>query len=267
MANLVFPQLSSGAMAQYPIRKRMFIRTIKNVLADGSMLVAQDLGSRQIVWTLNYQHLTGDEVQYLQDHFEACSGQLRSFLYLDPTDNLLSYSADLTQPCWAIGAGLLLESGVADPNGGTSAFRITNSSAVVQSIAQTVAGPAGFQYCFSVYVASASGETLTLTRSNVNGGQSTFFKAAPNWLRAVSSGSLPGDELGLTVAVSLEPAQTISVFGPQLEPQFEPSQFRSTFSSAGLYPNAHWAVPELIFTPDGPNSFSTSFSIETSTRG
>jgi len=101
-------------------------------------------------------------------------------------------------------------------------------------------------------------------RSSANAQQTDVFPVGQNWSRITSSGALNDTGTGLSVAISLAAGQSISLFGPQLEPQFAPSRYRATYSSAGLYPNAHWAVPELVFTAQGPNLFSTSFSIETS---
>jgi hypothetical protein len=266
MANLIFPQLSSGAMAQYPIRKHATIRTIKNLLADGSMLVAADPGAGRLVWTLTYINLPAADMHSLQSHFEACSGPFRAFTFLDPTDNLLAYSADLTQPSWVFPAGVTIMTGAPDPMGGTSAFTLTNASAVTQQISQTLAAPANFQYCFSAYLSSLSTATCSLTRSSAGASESNAFEIGPNWSRISSSGALSDTGVGLTVGVNLAPAQSISLFGPQLEPQMAPSRFRSTYSNAGLYLNAHWAVPQLVFTAEGPNLFSTSFSIEASVR-
>ena len=114
MANLIFPQLSSGAMAQYPIRKQATIRTVKNLLADGSMFVAADPGAGQTVWTLTHVNLVVVDMQALQSHFEACGGMFRPFTFLDPTDNLLTYSADLTQSSWLTPAGVTIETGLPD---------------------------------------------------------------------------------------------------------------------------------------------------------
>ncbi len=136
-------------MAQYPIRKRVLIRTIKNLLADGSMFVAADPGASQLVWTLNYVDLSTVDMEMLLSHFEACSGQLRAFTFLDPTDNLLTYSSDLTQPSWITPAGINIETGLPDPNGGAAAFRLTNASAATLQISQTLPAPVDFQYCFS----------------------------------------------------------------------------------------------------------------------
>jgi hypothetical protein len=265
MANLIFPQLSSGAMVQYPISKRTTIRTIKNLLPDGTMLVASDPGAGQLLWTLTYENLPVIDMQALQAHFEACSGPFRAFTFLDPTDNLLTYSADLTKPSWSIPAGVTIEAGMPDPTGGTVAFLLTNGSAATQQISQTLAAaPVNFQYCFSVYISSASGGTCTLTRSSANAQQANDCQVGQNWSRVSAAGVLQETGIGLTVGVNLSSGQSISLFGPQLEPQLAPSRFRPTYSTSGLYSNAHWAVSELVFTAEGPNLFSTSFSIETS---
>lgn len=264
MPNLIFPQLSSGALAQYPIRKVNTIRTIKNILADGSMLVAQDPGAGLLVWTLIYVNLPPTDMSALQSHFEACGGALRAFTFLDPTDNLLTYSADLTQQSWVTPTGVSIVSGLPDPAGGTAAFTVTNSGAAPQQIVQTLAAPVNFQYCFSLYAASANGGTCTLIRSSANAQQTNVFQVTQNWTRLSSSGVLNDTGTGLSVAISLAVGQSVSLFGPQLEPQFVPSRFRPTYANSGLYTNAHWTSPELVFTAEGPDLFSTSFSIETS---
>jgi hypothetical protein len=264
MADLTFPQLTSGALVQYPIRKSNTVRTIKNILADGSMLVAQDPGAAQLVWTLSYVDLSASDANALQAHFEACGGPLRAFTFLDPTANLLLYSADLTASSWATPTGIAIETGLPDPLGGNAAFSLTNAASAPQPIVQTLAVPAGYQYCFSVYAVSTNGGTCSLLRSSANAQQTNQYPLAQQWSRILSSGKLDDSGAGLSVAISLAAGQTVSLFGPQLEPQLLPSRFRPTYSSAGVYPNAHWAMAELVFTADAPNLFSTSFSIETS---
>lgn len=264
MANLFFPQLSSGAMAQYPIRKRSRIRTVKNLLPDGSMFVAADPGASQIVWTLNYTSLPEIDMQALQNYFGACAGSLRGFTFLDPADNLLTFSADLTQTSWAVPAGITIASSVSDPFGGTGAVTLVNTTAAEQQITQTLAMPVSYQYCFSTYVLSTGVATCVLNRSSANANESNSYQVGPAWCRISSSGVLTDSGAGYTVGISLAPSQSLSIFGPQLEPQFEPSRYRATYSQSGLYPNAHWAISELSFTAQGPSLFSTSFSIETS---
>jgi hypothetical protein len=265
MANLTFPQLSSGVLAQYPIRKVTTIRTIKNILADGSMLVAQDPGAGQLIWTLSYVALDPTDMSALQAHFEACGGPFRAFTFLDPTDNLLTYSADLTAPSWLTPAGVTIETGIPDPFGGSAAFHVTNGGSATQQIIQTLpAAPVNFQYCFSVYAASTDGGTCSLIRSSSNAQQTNICPVGPQWSRILSSGFLNDTGVGLSVEISLAAGQSVSLFGPQLEPQVAPSRFRPTYSSSAVYPGAHWAVSELLFKAEAPSLFSTSFSIETS---
>ena len=265
MASLIFPQLSSGALAQYPIRKTNKIRTIKNILADGSILVAQDPGAGQLVWTLSYVALQPIDMNALQAHFEACGGPLRAFTFLDPTDNLLTYSADLTKSPWLIQPEVTIEPNMPDPFGGIGAFYVTNGGSAPQTIIQTLtAAPVNFQYCFSVYAASASGGTCSLIRSSAAAQQTTVCPVQPLWSRISSGGVLDDTGVGLSVGIDLAPGQSLSLFGPQLEPQFTPSRFRPTYLSSGVYISAHWTAGELVFTADAPNLFSTSFSLETS---
>jgi hypothetical protein len=233
-------------------------------MADGSMLVAADPGAGQLAWTLSYTALPSPDVNALVAHFEACRGPFRAFTFLDPTDNLLINSADLTQPSWITPSGVTIEKGASDPLGGDAAFYVTNGGSAAQQIVQLLPAPVYFQYCFSVYVASPNGGTCRLIRSSANAQQTTVCPVATHWSRISSSGVLNDTGTGLLVAINLAAGQSLSLFGPQLEPQFAPSRFRPTYSNGGVYLNAHWAVPELVFTADAPNLFSTSFSIETS---
>lgn len=234
-------------------------------MADGSMLVAQDPGAGQLVWTLSYVALQPADMDALQAHFEACGGPLRHFTFLDPTDNLLTNSAELTQPPWITPATVTVESGMPDPMGGSQAFYVTNGGSAPQQIVQTLsAAPVNFQYCFSVYAASPSGGLCSLTFSSANAQQTNVNLVRPQWSRISLSGALNDTGIGLSVAISLAAGQSLSLFGPQLEPQFAPSRFRPTYSNGGVYTTAHWAAGELVFTADALNLFSTSFSIETS---
>jgi hypothetical protein len=263
MASFTFPQLSSGALVQYPIRKGISIRTVQNICADGSILVAADPGAGRMLWTLSYVNLVASDVSMLQTHFESCSGPLHAFTFLDPTDNLLVYSADLTAVSWNLPPTVTLESGLPDPAGGNRAFKMTNAGAAAQQIMQTVsAAPANYQYCFSIYASSASAGVCSLIRSSSNDQQSGVYQVGGAWSRIVSSGHLNDISNGLSVAISLDAGQSVLLFGPQLEPQLAPSRFRPTYSQAGIYPNAHWAVQELVVTAQAPNLFSTSFSID-----
>jgi hypothetical protein len=264
-----FPQLSSGASAQYPIAKSRFIRTIQNVMADGSFYAATDPGAGQMQWQFSYSDLSFADVIALQEFFDACAGPVRSFTFIDPTGNMLVESVDFTRAPWQPMIGLItFQRGPADPMGGSGAFVATNDSQIAQEISQSLTVPANYQYCFSVYVSSAQSSTITLTRVGTTPGETVTYQIGPQWTRLVSSGQLQRDQsTQLTVAIGLAPGQQVSIYGPQLEAQRAPSCYRATSSVGGVYSNAHWAVEELPIVAQAPNLYSVSFTIEAALQG
>ena len=263
MASLYYPQLLSGALAQYPIRKTRLVRTIKNVLQDASMILFSDAGGERLIWQLSYRDLSEVDSDRLQAHFNACSGPFHSFTFIDPTDNMLISSSDLTAAVWQTSSLITIASNATDPQGGSDGFLLTNTGESNQEISQTLDVPADYQYCFSAYVLSAERSGLTLVRRGASVEESTIVPIGPSWTRAVSSGQLNDGGTSFSVAISLAAGQQVTVYGVQLEAQIAPSGYRPTAQVGAIYSNAHWAVDQLIVTAEAPNLFSTAFSIET----
>lgn len=263
MANLFFPQLTSGAIAQYPIQKSKVFRTVKNVLGDGGMLLYSDPYGTRLSWELRYAELSGADIQALQSHFTACGGPYRAFTFIDPTENMLNYSTDLTTPAWQNISGLKIAAGDSDPLGGVAAFTLTNAGQADEEIDQSFNVPANYQFCFSVYVRSEQPSIVTLSRRGGVATENTTYNIGPTWTRLVSSGALNDSSNAFTIAIVVNAGQQMRVFGPQLEAQIEPSRYRPTNAQGGVYPNAHWGVDQLPVAAEAPNLFSTQFSIET----
>ncbi len=263
MDKLFFPQLSSGALAQYPIKKTKVARTIKNVLPDGTMILLADPDSTLLVWQMAYTGLSAIDMDALQNHFSACVGPFHGFTFIDPTDNMLVSSSDISEAPWVKSSVISLSLGLPDPDGGTAAFTAINSGQASELISQTLTVPAGYQYCFSLYALSNAPAELTLVRQGSSTQQSTVAAVGPGWSRIISSGDLPDAGTTLTVGVNLAAGQQVGLYGLQLEPQVAPSRYRSTGGTGGVYSNAHWAVDQLAISADAPNLFSTAFSIET----
>jgi hypothetical protein len=200
----------------------------------------------------------------LQSHFDACAGPARKFTFIDPTDNMLVLSSNLAATSWQMSSLVNVAQGAADPAGNAAAFTVTNTAEVAQEIAQTLLVPASYQYCFSIYAASAAPSTITLERRGASFEEMTTAAIGPAWTRITSSGQLLDGGVAFTVAISLLAGQRVSLYGPQLEAQIAPSRYRPTGATGGVYAKAHWAVDELVITAEAPNLFSTSFSIETS---
>jgi len=262
MANLFFPQLTSGAYAQYPLEKTRAARTIKNLLADGSMIVYADPGSSRLYWQLAFAELSGVEANALEAHFEACAGPVRAFTFIDPTGNMLVWSSDWNAAVWNKSGLVACVGGAADPAGASSAFTVTNNATISEDITQTLAVPANYHYCFSLYVKSAAPSSITLVRRGASAEAATTYNIGPEWTRLVSAGELGDAATTFSVAVRLSAGQQVTLYGPQLEPQLAPSRYRATSANGGVYPKSHWAVDNLIITATAPNLFSTAFSIE-----
>src|SRR5690349_1701771 len=126
MRKLYFPQLVSGAIAQYPIRKIKSARTVKNVLSDGSMILYPDLDAGLLLWQLSYVNLSGEDLEAIQAHFNNFIGRFHAFTFIDPTDNMLLSSSDLTALVWQTSSLIEITPGARDPDGGFSAFTVTN---------------------------------------------------------------------------------------------------------------------------------------------
>jgi len=259
MANVAYPQLSSGAMAQYPLRKRRVIQSSVNTFADGSMIVSNINANTQFVWELSYTDLTAADQTALQNHFIACQGPKNAFIFIDPTDNMLGNSSNLTLGAWIAQPLLSVTPGAPDPEGGTTAFTLVNNSGVDQQISQTILAPASYQYCFSLYATAAIPTTLRLGL----GTRSQIFSLGTSWTRLINSVQLSGNQMSFTASIIVPAAQTVVVWGPQLEPQLSPSRYRATASSGGVYQNAHLLGNSLTFQSEAPGLFSTTISIET----
>ncbi|HEX4231182.1 MAG TPA: hypothetical protein VHZ07_21075 [Bryobacteraceae bacterium] len=267
MANLFFPQLSSGATVQYPIKKTTTSRNIQNVLLDGSMILFADPNGWMLNWELTYSELNSSDIALLQSHFSNCLGPFHAFTFIDPTENMLLSSEALTNAAWLNQGGMTIAGSAADPTGGSAAFIVTNTSQTAQSITQTLNVPAGYQYCLSFYAACAAPATLTLSRNGPSVSQADSVSVGPAWSRFVSSGQLNDSGIGFTVGFTVPTGAQVQIYGIQLEAQLAPSRYRPTAQTGGVYPNAHWVSDQLMITAQGLNQFSSTFSIETAILG
>ncbi|HWB86039.1 MAG TPA: hypothetical protein VG675_17990 [Bryobacteraceae bacterium] len=253
---LTYPQLSSGAITHFPVRKRRVTRTITNTTLDGRAIKLADPGAETTQWQLQYSALSDEELSMLQQFFSAAEGTLNTFLFLDPTDNLLAWSGQLDQAVWECAPFLSLSSDISDLAGGTAAWTLTNSSSAAQSIQQTLNAPAGYVYCFSAYARCNQPVTVTMLR-----GTDRFDRAVgPGWSRLVVSGaSAPADSISF--GLELPGNATIDVYGLQVEPQTFPSAYKPTQATTGVYADARLRDDLFSFTTTDVNRHSCAVNI------
>jgi hypothetical protein len=248
---LVYPQLAGGVPGQYPIVKRRLLRTVTNCAADGHTVKLSDPGAGVTAWELRYSSLMDAEAAVLREFFEKTEGTLQDFTFLDPTSNLLAWSETLDEAVWTRGPLLSLESGIADPMGGTRASRLTNAGGGSQSLSQTLAAPGDFLYCLSAYVRSEQALTITMLLGGARMDRST----ANRWSRISFTAS--GVAGGESVKFGLEtPAgSSVEVFGLQVEPQPAASGYKPS-TTGGIYENARMRDDALTMTATGPGLHS-----------
>ena len=119
-----YPQLGSGALSQFPVQKNRRARTVVNQAADGRTIKLADPAAKVTEWVLTYAELSDEEATALLGFFAATEGTLNGFTFLDPVGNLLAWSEQLDEAVWQKDPLLTLISGVADPRGGTQAWRL-----------------------------------------------------------------------------------------------------------------------------------------------
>jgi hypothetical protein len=254
---LVFPQLSTGASALYALSKLRVQRTVVNALADGRTDVFADPDAAQAMWEMRARGLTRSEWDAIESLFEQTAGGWKSFTFLDPAGNLLAWSEDFAGNAWALDPLMAPAAGIADPWGTARATRFTNSAQSTGSITQTLAAPADFQYCLSLWARSGAGSPISLRVGATTG----TFALGPAWKRlTMPAHSGPAADT-VACAVEIGAGAAMDLFGMQLEAQPAASPYKQTGARGGVYSNARFASDELTVTAQSTDVFDALIQI------
>jgi hypothetical protein len=251
---LTFPQLNTGAFAQFPLERRRVRRTVCNILAGGARFRYADSGSGLVRWELPLRALDDAEIARISDLFSATEGRLRTFTFLDPLSNLLLWSEDYAKPAWQKDPFVQLTPAMADPFGGSRATRVVNAGQAAQRLSQSVAAPSSFVYCFSLYARSDAGTTLTLVRASAAAASSSIHPLTAEWTRISSAGVLGGADGSVAFGIELPAGGAVEIFGTQVEAQVAPSEYMLARASAGVYPAARFDQDALSVVAQAPGA-------------
>jgi hypothetical protein len=249
-----FPQLATGALAQFPAQKHVLQRTVINRSPGGSITKMSDPEGAALAWELVYDGLTDAEMTALDTLFRECEGRLRPFEFVDPCGNLLLWTEDLSHDVWQ--SSLLVTDGVGDPLGGMAAATLKNASQAAQGFAQTVDAPGAYTYTFSVWVRSGSADRVELSLA----GASTWRQVSQVWERIAIA--VPTDSSGGQIACSVQVpgGSAIDVYGPQLEAQADASGYRRN-DDRKSFCLARFDQDELQQTSYGPDNHTTRIRV------
>lgn len=162
MSRSFFPQLSTGAMSQFPLYRRQAFRSVINYLADGREVKSFDPFSSKLTISLCLKGLSDSEMQAIEAFFREKEGRRLTFGLLDPGLNLLRWSEDFSRSEWIIGPDLVMTTGQDDPWGTQRATSIVNPSAARQGIVQVLSVPGQYTYSMSVWLRSDTPSTVEL---------------------------------------------------------------------------------------------------------
>ena len=253
---MTYPQLSTGALSQYPTRKRRRNRTVMNTLPDGRKIKLPDVGGQTTEWQLQYIGLSDAELETMQEFFASAEGSLIGFTFLDPCGNLLAWSGDLTQSEWQTDPFVALTGAVMDPLGGQNAWHVVNSGAGTQQVAQTLNAPGLYVYCFSVYLRAAEPTSIALRI----GTASAELTAESDWKRVSICGTGEASALSVSFGIEVPAGSAVDVFGPQVEPQTTASAYQVS-TTGGVYENARFADDALSHIATDVNRHSMTVNI------
>jgi len=253
---LIYPQLLTGALAQFPAQKRIQMRTLVNTAADGTTIKLADAGAATLEWQLKYAVLSDSELATLLQFFAAAEGTLNSFTFVDPTANLLAWSNELSDAAWNAASFLSLSRANADPAGGNNAWQATNSGAAPQDFSQTLTAPGGYVYCLSVYAKVSTPGTLTLLLGSNRYSQNL----STVWQRFACTGTGDPTASSMTFGIELGPGAVVDIYGLQVEPQDSPSLYKPS-TTGGCYENARLRDDILSFTTTDVNRHSATVNI------
>lgn len=255
---LIFPQLTTGAAALYPLTKRRLRRTALNTVADGHAVVFGDPDAAIAAWELRAVGLMPADWNAIEDLFQQTSGMARTFTFLDPVGNLLLKSEDFNAGAWSRGALIQFTAGIADPLGTTRATGLLNTGQAAGGVAQTLDIPGDFQYCLSVWARSTSNSTVALSIANVT----KTFVVGSQWRRVFASAN-PGQSSATTVTFTaqVDVGGSAELFGMQAEAQLGPSDYKVTGLRGGVYSKARFGSDQITVTAQSAEIYDAVISI------
>lgn len=234
-------------------------------MADGSTIKSVDDNFDEIRWELIYDGLTDQERVEFESFFEQVEGSLKTFTYVDPGDNMLLWSEDLTRPSWSKDPLLSTESIVDNPSSQSSTL-CTNSAQIPQSFHQIIKTAPWQTHCFSCLVSGPASSEIKLILSSEDGELTSEARLKGAWQRISCSGSITGTGSELKCCVQIEAGGRASVRELNVCAQKSPGEYRSTTSRAAVYAKTRFATDHLAFDTAGPESHSLKVTLISSRR-
>ena len=253
-----YPQLLTGAVAQFQFDKRLEGRAVLNRAADESTYAAADPAGRRVRWDFAYVGLSVSEFAALEALFAESEGRLSTFTFLDPTANLLGWSEEFGAVAWHKDATLTVVGSVAGPM--ADGFQLANGGQDWAEVSQLLAAPTNFIYAFSVWVRGAG--SVRLRRFGAVESAELEFPLTGAWQRIELGGALAESAANISFAIGLPAGGQVDVAGPQVEAQLVAGDYKKSAGRGGLYTAARFAQDVLESKIEAMDWIDTRVSVE-----
>jgi hypothetical protein len=254
----VFPTL-----ATLPLTREARFTSRINRTPDYTEMRAQDQTGPLFRWSLQLGPLSDAEATTLQSFYATCNGGYQTFAFLDPLDNLLQWSQDVTQACWQATSpsSLQVTSGGSDPLGGSGAQTLLNTVASVNTVSQSLAAnPQGMTLTASVWLIGSAPVTLRVS----DGGSQNFaavISPTGSWQRYTVTGTFAASGSQIVWAVDLPANGSAELFGAQLVATPGPGAYTRTTTVSGFHPHCCFDSQSLAHRVTAPNQNEVSVSL------
>jgi len=255
---LLFPQLLSGAVAQFPLSRSYSVSNVTNLQEDGTRYLETGLEPPNLSWRLAYQHLTKVEADELSTFFESTHGRLFTFTFLDPVGNLLLWSEDLAKPFWDRSPLL----GISALSAGTDvSFELSGTGPGTALLSQALACPAKALLCFSLYARADQPSQINLALSDVSNRVEKWFGVDATWRQYFVTQAGNGAGSAKTAEISLNALAPIQVTRISVNAQPAPAFYLRTTQTCGIKQNTRFNQDHFLTIATGDDDFSCSVQL------
>jgi len=249
----LYPQLASGAVAQFPLQKSYRVLSTINLQEDGSRYTAAASDPLQLSWVLPYKHITMAEANTLQEFFGTVRGRLLPFTFLDPAGNLLAWSEDLTNAVWQK-TPLTVVTG--NDNRGVKTFQLASGASGSATVSQVLPCPATALVCFSLFARADQPVVLTLSVTDASGAVEKSFELGSAWQQFYVTQTGFGNSIGKTAALSFPQGSQAHVSRLTASPQPAPGAYITTAATSGLMTKTRFDQDSFLVTALGANDYA-----------
>lgn len=256
----VFPELASGAAAQFPWRRMIRYRSVRNRLPGGDEIDFGDVPYERRSWELPLGDLEDVEWQVVRDFFAETGGRRLPFTFVEPGSNLLAWSDSLGEDVWVKSVALQVSGGVLDPKGGIAATSLSDGSS--WTVSQTVLAPASRAFVASAWLKSSSTEVVLKMSDGAGQSKQVAVAADDIWRMYELPWRLTSSADQVVVDVAGPGGASVTVYGLQVEPQIGRSSYKRTTEQSGIFTNAYFDQDSLIESLTAPNQNSGTLRIQ-----